>query len=97
MPLVVDCHGMGVFDAEAQTLAGPAPQISGYHRVQGMGVVIKLRTARKQAKRELGQRVAATNRLLHGRSPADRSLDTARATKARRDLDQHRIETGDER
>jgi hypothetical protein len=62
-----------------------------------MGDLIKLRTARKEAKRELGQREAATNRLLHGRSKADRSLEDTRAAKARRDLDQHRIETGDER
>jgi Domain of unknown function (DUF4169) len=62
-----------------------------------MGDVIKLRTARKQAKRQLGQEQAASNRLRHGRTKADRSLDQARATKARRDLDQRRIETGDKR
>ena len=62
-----------------------------------MGDIIKLRTARKQAKRELGQTKAVANRLFHGRTAAQRSLDQARATKARRDLDQHRIETGDER
>ena len=60
-----------------------------------MGDIIKLRTARKQAERKLGQRVAASNRLRHGLSQAQCSLDRARATKARRDLDQHRIETGE--
>jgi hypothetical protein len=34
--------------------------------------------------------------LLHGRSKAERHLDVARDTKARRDLDRHRVETGDE-
>jgi len=33
----------------------------------------------------------------HGRSKAERELETKRAAKARRDLDRHRIETGDER
>jgi hypothetical protein len=35
--------------------------------------------------------------LRHGRSKAERELETKRAAKARRDLDRHRIETGDER
>jgi hypothetical protein len=62
-----------------------------------MGDVIKLRTARKQAKRELGQKQGASNRLLHGRPKADRTIQDARDAKARRDLEHHRIETGDER
>jgi hypothetical protein len=61
-----------------------------------MGDIIKLRGARKQAKRLRDEKRAAANRLLHGRSKAARSLDIARDTKARRDLDQHRVDTGDE-
>ena len=61
-----------------------------------MGDVIKLRAARKQAKRLSDEKRAAANRLLHGRSKAERDLEAARDTKARRDLDQHRVETGDE-
>jgi Domain of unknown function (DUF4169) len=61
-----------------------------------MGDVIKLRAARKQAKRLRDDKRAAANRLLHGRSKAERSLGVARDAKARRDLDQHRVDTGDE-
>ena len=62
-----------------------------------MGDVVNLRQARKQAGRKLDQQRAVTNRLLHGRSKGERNLDTARQAKARRELDQHRVETGDER
>ena len=61
-----------------------------------MGDVIKLRAARKQAKRLRDEKRAAASRLLHGRSKAERSLGVARDAKARRDLDQHRVDTGDE-
>ena len=61
-----------------------------------MGDVIKLREARKQTKRLRDEKRAAANRLLHGRTKAERELDAARDTKARRDLDQHRVDTGDE-
>lgn len=61
-----------------------------------MGDVIKLREARKQAKRLRDEKRAAASRLTHGRSKAERDLDAARDTKARRDLDKHRVETGDE-
>jgi hypothetical protein len=61
-----------------------------------MGDVIKLRAARKQAQRLRDEKRAAANRLSHGRSKAERSLGVARDAKARRDLDQHRVDTGDE-
>jgi len=61
-----------------------------------MGDVIKLREARKQAKRLRDEKRATANRLLHGRSKAERNLGVARDTKARKDLDQHRVDTGDE-
>ncbi len=62
-----------------------------------MGDVIKLRKARKQAERLRQVERAATNRLMHGRSKAERNLQAARDTKTRHDLDQHRVDTGDER
>jgi len=49
-----------------------------------MGDVVNLRTARKRV-----------NRLAHGQPKAERALSEAHSDKARRDLDQHRIETGD--
>jgi hypothetical protein len=35
--------------------------------------------------------------LAHGRNKSERALDKAKNDKARRDLDQRRIETGDKR
>jgi hypothetical protein len=60
-----------------------------------MGDVVNLRKARKFAERELDGQRAAANRLKHGRSKAERELTAAREAKSRRNLDQHRIETGD--
>ena len=62
-----------------------------------MGNVIKLRKARKTIERQLANTNAAVNRVSYGRSNAERQLDKVRNAKARRDLDQHRVETGDER
>ena len=61
-----------------------------------MGQIVNFRRARKQAERQLAERAASANRLRHGRSQAERELETKRDAKARRDLDRHRIETGDE-
>jgi len=60
-----------------------------------MGDIVNLRTARKRAKRRQADKEAASNRLAHGRSKAERVLDQSRSDKARNGLDQHRIETGD--
>jgi hypothetical protein len=62
-----------------------------------MGDVVNIRKARKDATRRRDGLQAATNRLLHGRSKAERKLGSARDAKACRELDQHRVETGDER
>jgi hypothetical protein len=64
---------------------------------RGMGDVVNLRRARKSAERSLQQQSAAANRLKHGRSKAERELDAMHKAKTRRDLDQHRLDTGDER
>ena len=55
-----------------------------------MGDVVNLRRARKKAQRDLAERE-------YGRSKAQRDLDSERDAKASRDLERHRIETGDER
>jgi hypothetical protein len=62
-----------------------------------MGDIIKLREARKQVDRLRKDKSAAANRLRYGRSRAERDLQDARDTKNRQALDQHRIDTGDER
>ncbi len=61
-----------------------------------MGGVINLRTERKRLKRRQAEQEAASRRLAHGRSKADRNLECSRSDKAERGLDQHRIVTGDE-
>jgi hypothetical protein len=62
-----------------------------------MGDIVNLRRARKQAERKRGELIAAANRLAHGRNKTERALDQAKNDKARRDLDQRQIETGDKR
>jgi hypothetical protein len=62
-----------------------------------MGDVINFRKARKVAERSLHGGRAAVNRLKYGRRKVDRNLDAARDAKALHDLEQHRVETGDER
>ena len=62
-----------------------------------MGDIINLRKARKQAKRQRDEQRAAANRLSYGRSKAERALEATERAKAGGDLDQRRIETGDER
>ncbi len=60
-----------------------------------MGEIVNLRTARKRAKRRQAEQQAASNRLVHGRSKAERMLDQSRRDKAQRNLDQHQVDTGD--
>jgi hypothetical protein len=62
-----------------------------------MGNVIKFRVERKRRERQREEAHASANRLLYGRSKAERKLQHARDAKAHADLDRHRIETGDER
>jgi hypothetical protein len=62
-----------------------------------MGDVVNLRRARKKIERQDAEQEAAANRLQHGRSKAQRALDAKRNAKSRRDLDRHRIDTGDDR
>jgi uncharacterized protein DUF4169 len=86
---------MGAFGTEA-TAEGPASPETG-HLSAGMGDIVNLRRARRKAVRQAAERKAAANRLLHGRSQAERDLEALRSAKAQRDLDRHRIVTEDER
>jgi Domain of unknown function (DUF4169) len=61
-----------------------------------MGQVVNLRTHRRRAVRQQASDEAAANRVKHGRSKAQRTLDVARSAKASRDLDGHRTDTGDQ-
>ena len=62
-----------------------------------MGEIVNLRRARKQAERNSSEQTAAANRLAYGRSKVERALDVAKGERALHQLDQHRVETGDER
>ena len=62
-----------------------------------MGDIINLRNVRKRAKRKQDAEQANVNRVVHGRSKAQRGLEAARSDKTQRDLDAHQIETGDGR
>ena len=55
------------------------------------GTVVNLRTRRKQAERDARREKAAENAARTSVTKAQRSLDQARADKARRDLDAHRL------
>jgi hypothetical protein len=61
-----------------------------------MAEIVNLRLARKQAKRRRAEHDAAQQRLAHGRSKADKTLQRSRNKKAERELDRHRIESGDD-
>ncbi len=60
-----------------------------------MGEVVSLRKARKQADRKADEKRAAANRLIHGRSKAQRTLDAARAEQSSRRVEGHKIDTGE--
>lgn len=62
-----------------------------------MGEVVNLRKARKQAGKQEDAKRAAANRIVHGRSKAERTLETVHKQQARRLLDAHKIDPGDAR
>ena len=60
-----------------------------------MAEIVNLRTARKRAERRRKQEHAAAARVSHGMSKAARTLAKTERSKFRRELDEHRIETGE--
>jgi len=62
-----------------------------------MGEIVNFRIVRKKAKRAEEAKRADLNRIAHGRSKAERNLEATRSEKTQKDLDAHRIETGDGR
>jgi Domain of unknown function (DUF4169) len=61
-----------------------------------VGEVVNLRIARKRAARGQSDARAAEKRLQNGQSKAKRLLAKTQKAKARRELDQHRIDRGDD-
>ena len=62
-----------------------------------MAELVNLRIARKRKLRSKADSRAASNRLAHGRPKSQRKLETAQREKAKRDLDEKRINKGDDR
>ena len=62
-----------------------------------MGEIVNLRKVRKEARKQQEAERAAANRITHGRTKAERTLEATRAEKTRRLLDAHKIDTGDTR
>ena len=62
-----------------------------------MGNIVNLRKARKVVRKLQEAERAAANRITHGRTKAERTLEATRAEKTRRLLDAHKLDTGDTR
>lgn len=57
-----------------------------------MAEIINLRAVRKAKERQEDRTQADANAVKYGRRKADKALETARAEKAKRDLDGHERE-----
>jgi hypothetical protein len=62
-----------------------------------MGDVVNLRRVRKRTTRKDEEALAAENRAVHGRSKGERQRAKEERGRAAQHLNQHRIETGDDR
>ena len=60
-----------------------------------MGEVVNLRLERKRKRRVESAEKATEQRVLHGIAKSERSLEDAREKRAKLNLDQHRLDTGD--
>ena len=60
-----------------------------------MAEIVNLRVVRKRAERQRSEKQAAEARVFYGMSKADRALARSNTEKIRRELDEHRIETGE--
>jgi len=62
-----------------------------------MAEIVNLRRVRKRAAKQREDERAAANRMTHGRSKAERALEASRSDKSLRELDAHKLDTGDTR
>ena len=60
-----------------------------------MGDIVNLHKARKRAAKERDAERATANRVTHGRTKAERSLEARHTTKARELLEAHKLDPGD--
>jgi hypothetical protein len=61
----------------------------------GMGDVVNLKRFKKRAEREASAKQADANRTRFGRTKSERVLDEQRSSRAKDQLDQHRIDGED--
>lgn len=61
-----------------------------------MADIVNLRTIRKRTQRAQAEERAAENRVRHGMSKDERKRLAAEKDRSARNLDQRRIETGDD-
>lgn len=57
-----------------------------------MAEIVNLRQVRKRKAKDAEEQVAAQNRILFGRTKAEKKFETALSTKAERFLDNSRLE-----
>ena len=60
-----------------------------------MGNLVNLKRFKKRSEREQAAKQADANRVRFGRTKSERALDEARANRADKILDQHRIDGED--
>ena len=60
-----------------------------------MGDVVNLKRFKKRGEREQLAKRAEANRALFGRTKSERARDEHRAERSARQLEQHRIDSGD--
>jgi len=60
-----------------------------------MGDIVNLRKVRKQTRRREDAERAAANRLAYGRTKTERELEMRRVEKVDRQLDGHKIDSGE--
>ncbi|MBN8919931.1 MAG: DUF4169 family protein [Rhizobiales bacterium] len=61
-----------------------------------MNEIVNLKRFRKKVEREENERIAQQNRLLHGRTKAEKALSKAQSDAARRHIEAHRMNSGDD-
>ena len=60
-----------------------------------MGEIVNLRKVRKQAKKREDAERAVANRIVHGRSKAERNMQAGNLDRQNRHLDRHKMDSGD--
>ncbi len=93
---MIQRHGIGVIHSDEWVSPDPLISIQVPSTVH-MAKVVNLRAARKRAVRLQDEQRAAERRAQYGVSKGERLLVRARADKARREVDGHRIGNGEGR